>query len=198
MEIGELAGMRRSDVEHVKALLSRQFDEARPAYGRMRRRQPRTFICVGTTNEDTYLVDETGNRRFLPVRCGVVDVEGLQRDRDQLWAEASTYEKKGEQIWLPKHMQAALAEAQADREVQDEWQGTVQAWLDEKYPMARTLLGDQCRTTILEVLGSALNIQKEKLDALIQKRMIRIMRRCGWEKTIRVNGKNYWERKKGN
>ena len=68
VEIGELAGMRRSDVEHVKALLSRQFDEARPAYGRMRRRQPRTFICVGTTNEDTYLVDETGNRRFLPMR----------------------------------------------------------------------------------------------------------------------------------
>ena len=88
-QIGEFTGMKRSDVEHVKALLSRQFDEARPAYGRMRKRQPRTFICVGTTNEDEYLVDETGNRRFLPIRCGSVDVEALQRDRDQLWRRSA-------------------------------------------------------------------------------------------------------------
>ena len=89
-----------------------------------------------------------------------MDVEWLQRDRDQLWAEACTYEKKGEQIWLPKHMQKALADAQADREVQDEWQGTVEEWLDEKYPFAKTLLGERCRTTVLEVLSGALNIQK--------------------------------------
>jgi putative DNA primase/helicase len=88
IEIGELAAVRKSTVERVKAWLSRQTDRFRPPYGRAIKEQPRQCVAIGTTNDDAFLVDETGNRRSWAVRCGAIDLVALKRDRDQLWAEA--------------------------------------------------------------------------------------------------------------
>src|SRR5262249_29949799 len=82
-EIADLAGLRRAEVEKVKAFASRTHDRARPAYGRRRVDAPRRCIFVATTNEDEYLKSPTGNRRFWPVAVGSIDIEGLRRDRDQ-------------------------------------------------------------------------------------------------------------------
>ena len=65
----------------------------RLAYGRLTHEAPRHFIVVGTTNDERYLIDNTGNRRFWPVRVGDIDLEALARDRDQLWAEAAARER---------------------------------------------------------------------------------------------------------
>jgi Virulence-associated protein E len=85
VEAGEMSGMKRTDIAHIKALLSRQVDRARLAYGRIVSEVPRQSVIVGTTNDLEYLRDATGNRRFWPVRCKRFDVEALRRDRDQLF-----------------------------------------------------------------------------------------------------------------
>jgi hypothetical protein len=101
-ESSELAGLRRADVEMVKAFLSKTSDDGRPAYGRYRCEQLRRCIFVGTTNDSTYLRDTTGNRRFWPVRTGRIDLDALQRDRDQLFAEAAVAERSCQPLTIPE------------------------------------------------------------------------------------------------
>ena len=80
IEIGELSAMRRSEVERVKAFISRCIDHYRPSYGRRSQDFPRSCCFIGTTNADAYLADETGGRRFWPVKIGTVDIDQLRRD----------------------------------------------------------------------------------------------------------------------
>ncbi len=195
VEIGELAGVRRADVEHVKALISRQADEARLAYDRMKRRRPRQCVFIATTNETNYLLDETGNRRFLPVKTGSIDLAALRRDRDQLWAEAAHFEAKGESLELPKDVIAALAEIQRDREVHDEWEEAITSWLDDNYPISSDLFRDN-RVTIMQVATSALGFEKTRLDSVVQKRIAKTLKRAGWMMVARSNGKRLWSRQK--
>jgi predicted P-loop ATPase len=100
VEVAELSGMRKTEIEHLKALLSRQTDRARPAYGRLPTEKRREFILIGTTNDDKYYKDLTGNRRFWPVKAPKFDLPALRRDRDQLWAEAALREAAGESTRL--------------------------------------------------------------------------------------------------
>lgn len=101
VELAELVGIKKKEVEPVKSMLSRQSDIARMAYHRTTSNFPRQFIFIGTTNSDEYLIDSSGNRRFWPVKVERIDLVGLARDRNQLWAEASYYEENGESIELP-------------------------------------------------------------------------------------------------
>jgi hypothetical protein len=89
-EIAELSNIRRTDVEHMRSFVSRTVDRARKAYGHFRTDLPRTPIFFATTNDDKYL--KQADRRFWPVKTTTIDIEALKRDRDQLWAEASTQE----------------------------------------------------------------------------------------------------------
>jgi predicted P-loop ATPase len=121
-ELSELAGIKRADVETLKNLFSKTEDNARPAYGRFRVDQPRRGIFVGTTNDDEYLRDPTGNARFWPLRTGVIDLEALRRDRDQLWAEAARAEKGGESLVIPENLYDAATVEQDKRPMQDPWE----------------------------------------------------------------------------
>ena len=95
VEAAELSGMRRNDIDHLKAFLSRQIDRARMSYDRLGTEHPRQCIIVGTTNSGQYLRDTTGNRRFWPVQIQQFDLAALKSDRDQLWAEAAHREAAG-------------------------------------------------------------------------------------------------------
>lgn len=115
VEWGEMAGLRKSEAEQVKSLLSRQTDRGRPAYAQFSVDCPRQCIIIASTNRDDCLHDETGNRRFLIVRCKqTVLVDDLKRDRDQLWAEAyQCYHNGDRPILDPIHYQAAGKEQEA-------------------------------------------------------------------------------------
>ena len=76
IEIAELASMSRAEIERVKAFITRKVDRFRPSYGRRVIEVPRQSIFIGSTNADTYLKDETGGRRFWPIRCGNNRPEG--------------------------------------------------------------------------------------------------------------------------
>jgi predicted P-loop ATPase len=185
VEIGELAGMRKAAAESLKSMLSRQTDEARKPYARYREEQPRQSIFIGTTNEEHYLIDDTGNRRFLPVKTGVIDIAALKRDRDQLWAEAVEAEAENEVTYLSRSMIALAEEAQRDRELTDEWEGPISEYL------TRPL--QEMRVTGFEVATeSALAIEKGRIDSTVQKRISRCLKRLKWKRAEKSNGKWYW------
>lgn len=120
IEAGELKGMSQGDVSALKATLSRTVDRARLSYGRKNTVMERRCLIVGTTNETSgYLRDTTGNRRFWPVRVNRFDIGALERDRDQLWAEATQAESSGESIRLASDLWGEAAIEQSDREQTD-------------------------------------------------------------------------------
>ena len=114
-DINELRSLRKSDHATIKSLLSSSEDAFRLPYGRVTTIKQRGCVIVGTTNEEVYLTDDTGARRFWPVRCGyVVEVDMLEQDRDQLLAEAVYLFKKGESWWeMPKDITDIIVGARA-------------------------------------------------------------------------------------
>jgi predicted P-loop ATPase len=121
IEISDLGGMKKADIESVKALMSTKEDRARLAYGYYRTNAKRQCIFGGTTNDAQYLRDTTGNRRFWPIACTKADKAGITQDIDQLLAEASVRESEGESIRLPEDLWADAAVHQEARTIEDPW-----------------------------------------------------------------------------
>mgnify|MGYP003627236661 CR=1 FL=1 len=138
IEASDLSGMRASQVEHLKGMLSRQVDgPVRLAYARLPIEAPRQFILIGTTNSYTYLSDHTGNRRFWPVRVDAFDIAWITSHRDQLWAEAVSREAAGASIRLNPDLYAAAGEQQASRTTDHPWADTLRAAYADREPGAR-------------------------------------------------------------
>src|SRR6266404_2178457 len=116
---------RRAVVEQVKAFASRQVDRARPAYGRVREDRPRRSIEWATTNNEEYLLSQTGNRRWWPLETGKIDIEALKRDREKLLGEAATYQAAGERIGLDESLWSDARNVQEQRRVTDPWEDAV-------------------------------------------------------------------------
>ncbi|MBA4233869.1 MAG: hypothetical protein C0465_25185 [Ralstonia sp.] len=120
IEVPELSGLSTPrGLEHVKALVSRCVDRARPAYGRITETVQRQWVPVATTNESNYLSDPTGNRRFLPIPISQVDFAALRKNRDQLFAEAAMLERNYGPLVLPVARLKELAAMQGSREAPD-------------------------------------------------------------------------------
>ena len=139
MEVGEMQGTRKADVDVLKGFLSRQVDEYRPAYGRVVERRPRTAIICGTTNSTTgFLRDTTGNRRFWPVPVtgeGRMSVWDMDEDtRAQIWAEVAAYAAEGEDPYLDKEMEEEAARMQREALEYDEREGEIVEYLDALLP----------------------------------------------------------------
>lgn len=139
MEIGEMQGSRKADIEAIKSFISRQVDEYRAAYGRYVGKFPRTAIICGTTNSVTgFLRDTTGNRRFWPVmvsgkgRLSVFDM--TEETRAQIWAEAVGLYELGEDSYLDRDTEKMAQEAQLDALEYDEREGKVLEYLDTLLP----------------------------------------------------------------
>jgi hypothetical protein len=173
-EIPELAGMRRGDVEKVKAMLTRTHDRARLAYARLATQQPRTCIFIGTTNLEDFLRDMTGNRRFVPVTVGTFDLAGLARDRDQLWAEAGAREAewaaRGVPLTLPRDLWDDAAEQQSERLARDPWEEVLAPRLEGQAGKVRTL--DLWGVLCMDDPARRTQEHNNRLGA--------VMRRLGW------------------
>jgi predicted P-loop ATPase len=139
IEIPEFAGMKKADIEKVKAFISTSDDKYRPSYGKVVESHPRQCIIIGSVNgERGYLRDITGNRRFWIVK--VHQEEQVKRwhfsddDRNQIWAEAKHLWQSGEKLYLEGSMIAASEDAQRSAMEQDERQGMVEEYLDTLLP----------------------------------------------------------------
>lgn len=139
MEIGELAGMKKADIDKVKAFVSRQDDKYRASFGRRVTPHPRQCVFFGTTNsENGYLRDITGNRRFWNVK-----VSGMGKSKPwdltledvrQIWAEAALYAKAGEKLYLEADLEQYAKQEQRAAMEQDEREGIVREYLDMLLP----------------------------------------------------------------
>ena len=190
-EIADLAGIRRADVEKIKAFASRTHDRARPAYGRRRIDAPRRCIFVATTNEDEYLQSQTGNRRFWPVKTGAIDIEALRCDRDQLWAEAAEIEAKSDPLILPKDLWGKASEAQDERRQHDPWDDTL-AGVHGRVATNEETGKEEWRISSDELLTTHLQFQPGKAQNSDTQRLKRSMRRLGWSgpKKLRFGNKS--------
>lgn len=190
-EIGELAGMRNAEVNKVKAFASRAVDKARPAYGRHAELRPRRGILVGTTNDDQYLRDETGNRRFWPVRTTVIDLEAVKMLRDQLWAEAAVRDADGKNIVLAEELWPLAAVEQAKRVPPDGWRELLEDFTGWAFRGRE-------QVTTRHLLDEVLKIPPHQIDQFKTRRLGRVMRGLGWEGPVTLTLKNgqkakgYW------
>jgi len=189
IELAELDGMRKaSDVEALKAFLSRSEDSYRAPYARTVTKTARRAVFVGTTNSSEYLRrDSSGYRRMWSVRCGSqIDVEGLREVRAQLLAEAVVRFRRGERWWLNDE-EAALAEREARERVEDEtgpWQESIREWLGRMEPSARP-----ASVRIRDVAGQALGIPDERQVGRVTHQVGATLREMGFtRKLVRVDG----------
>jgi len=118
--------------EKVKSYLTGTSDNFRPPYGRRVVHVPRTNVFSGSTNITQSLSDETGGRRYWPVECGVIDIEGLSRNRDQLWAEALGRYKNGTVWWFESDELNKLASEEQDKRYEGgHWDAVIEKWLED-------------------------------------------------------------------
>lgn len=140
IELAELSSIKRSDVDQVKNYISRRDDIYRAAYGTVVEKHPRQCVFCGTTNETYFLKGDTGNRRFWVIQAepslrkyGFAEIE---RDRNQLWAEAVEYYRKGEKLYLDANLEAEARQRQMEHndDSDDPIRDVLAAFLDMKLP----------------------------------------------------------------
>lgn len=186
IEASDLAGKRKTEIEQLKATLSRQVDgPARMAYGHFPVERKRHFIIIGTTNSSAYLPDPSGGRRFWPLAITRrFDVAWIVANRDQLWAEASRREAAGESIRLREELWPTAAEHQEARREVDPWEAPIRAAL-----LAVAPSGDGKRRVPASVVWDALAIPLDRRDRSASLRITDIMQRLGFKRTrVRPTG----------
>lgn len=170
-EVGELSAIRRSQIERVKQILTSTHDNYRPAYGRFSEDFPRSNIFVGTTNEDRYLIDSTGNRRFWPILARTADFKRIALMRDQIWGEAVVRFRRGESWWVvPEEETKFQQEMRYDEDV---WAEHIAIWIVGRDEI-----------TMAEVLDGALKIEPNRQDRASQMRCASIVKRLGFRKVV--------------
>ena len=191
-ELADLTGLKKAEIERVKAFASRQRDRARPAYGRVREDRPRRCTQWATTNDNVYLASQTGNRRFWSLPVGRINIDALRRDRDQLWGEAATFEATGVSIVLDPKLWPAEHEEQEKRRIVDPWEAVI-----EDMPVS-VMVGEPPHQRVIQIIHDDISQKKEMIssaDVLVYickvptgqqhpehgKRLARIVKRFGWE-----------------
>jgi predicted P-loop ATPase len=188
-----LVGLRKADIEAIKSFLSRQADRVRPAFGRHKVNRPRRCIFIGTSNGDSYLNDPSGGSRFWPVKVGAIDLEALQRDRDQLWAEAVMVEARGEPLSIDPNLYDAAAVQQELRRTPEPWMDILSGVTGDRFETAE---GPVQRVSTVELFERYLQMQAGQLTSATSSRLASAMQRLGWDgpKALHLPGK---ERFKG-
>lgn len=180
-EFAELDALSRADVSATKAFLTKRHDRYRPPYGRSYVRIPRSSVFSGTTNDETFLSDPTGNRRFWVVRSGVIHLALAAELRDQLWAEAVAAYEAGAPRFLPRDLADAHAEDVDQYVHQDPWEEVLTPYLRTHHRVTPGMIYER------------LNKEAKDLQRTDQLRVSAILRRLGWERRRgRVGGLSTW------
>jgi predicted P-loop ATPase len=178
IEVSELHAMSRVETTLLKSFISRTHERYRPPYGRREVNQPRQCVFIGTTNKETYLRDETGGRRFWPLKAGVIDTAALAGERNQLFAEAVVRYRAGAPWWPDKDFeQQHMVPQQAARYEGDVW----------AEPILRFLAVRQL-TTVWEIARQALFIESAKISKSDQLRISAVLEENGWARQVSASG----------
>jgi predicted P-loop ATPase len=190
IELAELDALNRSELSRIKNFLSRSSDNYRPPYGKRCVDEPRQCVFAGTVNHSGYLKDETGNRRFWPVRCETprVDVGRLAAERDQLWSEAVVRFRQGEMWHLDEATLVAQAvDEQAQRVDEDPWSNAVLSYCE-----------GLSEVSVGEILEHALEKPIPTWSQSDKNRVARVLIADGWQRVrVREKGKLVWRYRRG-
>jgi putative DNA primase/helicase len=189
VEMPELEGMNKADTSETKRFLTQHEDIFRPPYGQKLVKAPRRCIFAGTVNHESYLKDESGNRRFWPVRVSAIDLERLTADREQLWGEAVALFRDGVPYWVLPEERPVFEEQQSLRFQVDAWESSIRDFLDGT---DAGLVGKRLEASMEEILGEVLKIDKSKWDRQAAMRVGAVMRRLAWVRKRKATGSRAW------
>lgn len=185
VEIPELVGMSKKDVAAVKYWISLQKDSYIQKYQERETVAPRRCLMMMTTNVHDFLTDPTGNRRFAPIEVGQIDIETVERDRLQLWAQAKViFEKDGIDH---RSVEQLSAEENKKYMYSDPWEEAVSQWLERE-----SLLPAEARQplTAAVILEHAIGQAISRVSPADGRRLATVMERLGYAlRVARLNGK---------
>ena len=168
VELSELSNINKAEVEVVKAFISRSVEKFRPAYGRVEIEYRRQCVFAGTTNKSEYLRDETGNRRFWPIECGKIDLQGIIKERGDLWGAAALAFDSGENWWLSADGEVYARAEQDQRLSEDVWVAEVRNFCADKK--------DVSIPQIAQILG----VETNNINRAVQNRIGAAITAIGW------------------
>lgn len=195
-EWGELDSLTKSEVTKVKQFISSMKDRFRASFDRRAKDYPRQVVFIGTTNEDHYLVDPTGNRRMWPVRVTrAVDLDWFRANRAQLFAEALQYVEAGERFHPTLKEQRDLFEPQQQqRQIENAIQAAVMRYLyDENQKVGMNgENGVLVNTISAPDLLSKLGISVDKQSHVLLRQATAALRHAGWVRFRSTRGDRPW------
>ncbi|BDG74052.1 virulence-associated E family protein [Roseomonas fluvialis] len=184
IEVAEMSALDKAEAAALKAFVTRDTERYRPSYGRLEVIEPRQCVFIGTTNKVAYLRDETGGRRFWPVKVGVIDTDALTRDRDQLFAEAVALFNQGAGWWPTSGFESMHIRPQQEQRYEvDAWEDVIATWLDGR-----------AQVTLLDVATQAIGLDRSKVGTQEQRRIAAALERLGWVRGKRTNSGLPWVR----
>lgn len=182
IEVAEMHAVGRAEAALLKSFITRETERYRPSHGRKEVSEPRQCVFIGTTNKDTYLRDETGGRRFWPVKIAQIDLDALKRDRDQLFAEAVRRYRDGAEWWPGRDFEREhITPQQEARYEADVWEETVKAYLVDK-----------SQVLISEVLRDGLFLDNGRMARAEQNRVRAALERLGWRRAEKKDWQGNW------
>lgn len=178
VELAELDSLNKAESTKAKAFFSSPTDTYRASYGRRAADVARQCVFAGTTNEEAYMRDGTGNRRYWPVLATTILPDELRRDRDQLWAEALVQYQEGIPYWPSDEHRPLFEIQQSLRLIEDPWEAVIGHWLAQP---EIALEADTEGITTHQVLTEALKIDVGKLDErAMQMRVAKALKNLGF------------------
>jgi predicted P-loop ATPase len=181
VEVAEMSAMSKADASALKAFITRTVERYRPAYGRCEVDEPRQCVFIGTTNKTIYLRDETGGRRFWPVKVGKLDTNALARDRDQLFAEAVDQYRSGAKWWPDGEFERRYISGEQEARFEgDPWESTIESFISGR-----------SRVTVTEIAHDALDMKTERIGTADQRRITAVLERAAWESDRDWKGRYY-------
>ncbi len=195
VEISEFQALMKKEEAVVKSFLGRQIDSYRRPYARGKEDVPRQCVFIATTNDDSFLRDSTGARRYLVVESNRIDVAWVRENRDRIWADAARLARTGERNWLTSEEVKAMETHQEPFQDEDEdpWRLPIVKYLEDKEEF------ESLTSLLRRVFWTSAMTDGEVAKILTQKdlrRASKIVRRLGWTGHVGRRGpNNVWHRR---
>lgn len=190
-EIGELRGLHSRDLESIKAFITRTHENWVPKFKEFATKFPRRLVFFGTTNKDYFLADETGNRRWLPIKVGRADAQAVARDRDQLWAEGAALYKESGVAYA--EVEALATEQHEAYEMPDAWEDAIAQWLAETDLLTGDMPSSRGFLRVRDVMRNALNFTDSQIKRGDEMRVAAILRKLGYaRRKVREGKGTFW------